>query len=182
MKRFAIAAILAASAAFALAAPGSEREGFGLGFSIGDRGGDFSLGLDATSPRFASGLLALKAGGELLFKEGVPAAESAELWKPYYLARLGVLLMARTEESFRLYGEFGGGCVFPTDELYAEPELMPAIYGIFGFELPVAEDSGGSYFIEMGSTGVFAEGADRMTGAPGLSQGFAARVGFRWTF
>jgi len=182
MKRIAFALILAASAACALVASEPDHGGLGLGFSVGDRGDDFSLGIEVTSPRFVSGLLALRAGGELLYKEGILTAGTEEIWQPYYLGRLGLLLMGRTAPPFRLYGEFGGACLFPTDRLCADPKPIPAIYGHFGFELPVADDSGGCYFIELGSTGVFGEGADLMTGAPKLAGGFAARAGFRWTF
>lgn len=182
MKRIILAAALAAAAVIPSAAEAAGGDGLSLGYSVGERHGDFSLGVEATSPYFASGRLAVRAGGELLYKEGASAASGAETWEPYYLARLGAVLLGRSSGPFRLYGEFGGVCVLPTAGLYGDPAPLPGIYGHFGFELPVAEGSGGSYFIEMGSTGVFGPGADRMALSPSLANGFAARAGFRWAF
>jgi len=182
MKRFLFAIVIAAAACVVASAEGSEADGLGLGYSVGERGGDFSVGVEATSPCLLSGHLAFRAAGEVLWKEGVPLSSSEETWKPYYLARLGALVRARTEGPFRLYGEFGGACIFPIEELCASTTAIPAIYGLFGFELPVADGSPGCYFIELGSTGVFGAGADLMSGEPMLAHGFAARAGFRWFF
>lgn len=170
--------LLTVSVGFGTAA--DTRDGFGLGFSVGERGGDFALGVEAVSPAVLNGFLGFKAGGEILWKEGIPVGETTETWQPYYAGRLGIHGFSAKSAPVRLYGEFGGiGLVGPGDPL---SELELGIYGLFGFEFFFYETSKAGYFIELGSTGMFGAADEGMIGSPLLATGFSASAGLRVRF
>jgi hypothetical protein len=172
----------AEAGAAATAADRDRPNGLALGFSVGDRHGDFSLGAEAMSPWFFNDIFALKAGAELLWKEGRPTGAAASTWTPYYLARLGLLAGSASDATTRLYGEFGGLVLVPTAGLSAATEPRAGIYGNFGLEFALAPASHGAYFLELGSTGTFGAAADKLQAAPLIANGFAVRAGFRWRF
>ncbi len=167
------AAVLAAAGAYAESGRGRTT----LGFSVGERGGDFSLGLEAASPTFWNGFLGLRAGAEVLWKEAVPVGETEAEWRPYSLYRLGVQATGADLESVRLYGEFGGVAILPPEESMGDMKF--GIYGLWGFEFFWSPESRGCYFVELGSTGTFGATDEGALTAPLLANGFAARAGLR---
>jgi hypothetical protein len=181
MKRIPLAAALVAAACCAWGQD-SKPFGAGLGFSVGGRGGDLSLGLEATSPFLLGGRAALRAAGEVLLMEGVLKGESAAAVEDYYIGRLGIAVGSNRSALTRLYGEFDGLVLLATEHLAGSAAPRYGISGVFGFELGLGEAVPGCYFVEMGSTSTFGASADRLLGEPLIAQGFSARAGFRWRF
>jgi hypothetical protein len=175
-KILAVAFLLAAAMAIgAYANEGRDRAAFG--FSVGERAGDFSLGLEAASPTVLNGFLGLRAGAEILWKEAVAIGDTTEDWRPYPLYRLGVQATGGELKDMRLYGELGGVAIVPPDETFGE--LRFGIYGIWGFEFFIPDFQRLCYFIELGGTGTFGAADELAIGEPLLANGFAARAGLR---
>jgi hypothetical protein len=178
MKRFFpfFAAIFLIASGFAMGTAAQDANGLDFGFSVGDRHGDFSLGLEAGSPRFLGDFLKARIGAEILWKEGISGGET--LWRSYYLARLGLAGYAASNDFARLYGEFGGVAAQLPSSASFDPRF--GIYGLFGFEFAFAKGSPGCYFIELGSTGAFGFTDPGFDNSPIVANGFSARAGFRW--
>lgn len=168
-----VAAALAASGAYAEGGRGRTA----LGISVGERGGDFSLGLEVASPTFLNDFLGLRAGAEALWKEAVPVGETEEDWRPYSLYRLGVQATGADLEVIRLYGELGGVALLPPEGSVGDVKF--GVYGLWGFEFFWSPQSRGCYFVELGSTGTFGAADEGSIAEPFLANGFAARAGLR---
>jgi hypothetical protein len=168
-------------AAAAIAAAGAYAEGRrdspAFGVSVGERAGDFSLGLEAASPTFLEGFLGLRAGAEVLWKEAVSRDETEAEWRPYSLYRLGVQATGADLKDIRLYGEFGGAALIPPEESIGETRF--GIYGVWGFEFFIPDFQRLCYFIELGATGTFGAADEGAIGEPYLANGFSARAGLR---
>jgi hypothetical protein len=155
-----------------------EGQGLGLGFSVGDRHGDLSLGLEMESPSLVQGHMGFRLAAEWLLVEGSKAGSTT--MHPYYLARLGLVINASNTPLQRLYGEFGALVIQAPGLATLDPCL--GIYGLFGFDFRFGPGSPGSYFIELGSSGSFGAVDSGLDNSPTLATGFSARAGFRWRF
>ena len=157
---------------------GAEGRGPALGTFIGERGGDFLVGAEVSSPAFMKGVLSVKAGGETVWKEGRKAS-AEESWHPYPLVSLGLEVRGVENDYFSLYGMIGAAAVIPT--VLTGSEWYFGGYGGFGFEFHFSAERNGSYYIEAGSTGTGARAPD-LDGKPLLSNGLLLKAGFRWNF
>jgi hypothetical protein len=162
--------------------------GPGLGVTVGEPGGDWTVGLDLTSPYLriptvmGSGFLAFRAGADVALKQGIPLGGTTESWQgpAYYAVRAGLLGGgAWPNNYFRLYGEVGGVAVFPTSSVASS--LIPrfGFYGKFGVEFFQDEKKQHCLFIEVGEQLVFGAGADNLVGAPSMGHGPTVTAGYR---
>ena len=162
--------------------------GPGFGLSVGERGGDWTLGLDVTSPyirikgALGDGFLAFRAGGDVTLMEGIPLGNTTMAWEApaYVTARLGLIGGGRwPNDYFRLYGEVGGVALFPTSAVALSLDPRFGLYANFGVEFFQDETKQHCLFIEIGEQLVFGVGADNFIGSPSMGQGPTVTAGYR---
>ena len=149
----------------------------GAGFHLNQYQNDFGLGLNLTSPYFASNRIALRLRGNVMFHQHPKDNETT--WSPYSNVSLGLIGVGGIGGEFvRLYGEGGIIGLFPSSEFSAETFVFGG-YGLFGFEFYM--DYGINYYIEIGGIGTGAN-ADKILTSPIYSNGLLISVGFRFHF
>ncbi|MBN1797491.1 MAG: hypothetical protein JW822_02875 [Spirochaetales bacterium] len=162
----------------------SAQKGNNLSFSyeIGRLDNDFYIGGTVTSPYFIYNAVAVRAGGGLVFRPGVPDGQSSEEWYTYALGKVGLVGANLINEFIRAYGEGGLLFVFPNQE-FSSTEFQFGGYGLWGFEFFMSgiTNSWVSYYIELGGIGTGAI-ADKMTAHPLYLNGFFTQVGIKIYF
>ncbi len=149
-----------------------------LGFHLKQNQHDFGIGLNITSPYFASQRVAVRLKGNLMWNQYLNN-DDVTVWSPYSNLSLGVVGVGGELADFiRLYGEGGVVLLFPSDEFSTQNTRFGG-YGLFGFEFFMAHNN--SYFIEIGGIGTGAV-ADKVVGKPIYSNGMLINVGFRYQF
>jgi hypothetical protein len=158
--------------------------GLGLGYSIGERGGDWAVGINATSPYVQitkTFFWTVRASGDVLLKEGVPVGDNVETRKPYFTARLGSVEAIVPNNFMRLYAEVGGLGVFPNSNVASSTNPSFGAYGHFGGEVFITSAKHASIFCEIGDELTFnAAGADKFQGSPTLATGPSVASGVRF--
>jgi hypothetical protein len=148
-----------------------------LGYQLSSLGGDFGAGLQITSPFFAHKKVAYRLAYNLQFLHHQTKTDTFSVWTTYHNVRFGVVAISgNIGTNIRGYGEGGLVALFPNADFSSE-NFQIGGYGHFGLEF-IFNESATTYFIELGGIGTGAV-ADRSTGNPVYSNGFAASVGFR---
>lgn len=150
-----------------------------LGYVLSDKAGNFGIGLEITSPSLLDGFLSFRAESELEWLSGAIFMSDENIsWEMYSSHKIGVVGTGGfAAEIIKLYGEFGGICVIPNSRI-SNDNYQLGIYGLFGFDFFMKPGAFISYFIETGSTGVFA-GADKLAGSPAYLNGWTTSTGIR---
>lgn len=149
--------------------------GIGIGYQLVQYQDDFGFGLNFTSPHFLSKHVAVRLKSNLMYHQGVEN-QSYE-WIPYGNISLGIVgVGGKVNEDIRLYGEGGVLAIFPSERM-STSEMMPAGYGLFGFEFFYKHY--GNYFIEIGGIGSRAR-ANNLPSQPIFSNGMSLSTGFRF--
>jgi hypothetical protein len=150
---------------------------FSIGYNLNQLGKDFGVGFNVNSP-YIKGIFAIKSAMSFQWVE--TADENGATWLPYQNIRLGIASSGGTGcECLRLYGEGGAAMLILDPKISSQPTAFGG-YGVFGFEffLGGRENSGMSFFAELGGMGVGAK-AEKLPGKPILSNGFVTSTGFR---
>lgn len=177
MKKTTIIIVLIFSA-FQIQAQESLNKNFGIGGQVGRHQNDFGIGLHMTSPYFASGKMAVRLRGNLVWNEH-PDRQGEATWTPYSNVSLGFVQSVGEINNFvRIYGEAGAIWLFPSTE-FSSQTIQFGGYGLFGFEFFF--DKHMNYFFEAGGVGTGAK-ADKIAGKPIYSNGFLINVGIRAQF
>lgn len=149
----------------------------GLGFQLNQFQEDFGMGVNVTSPYFASNRIAVRGRGNIMFHEHVENNET--VWTPYSNLSFGLIgVGGKAGDSIRLYGEGGIIFLFPSDKFSSEDSVFGG-YGLFGFEFYMAPKI--NYFIEIGGIGTGAK-AEILTNQPIYSNGLLISTGVRTHF
>jgi hypothetical protein len=186
-------AFLAMAIGMTICVPASSEEivipkGPALGISIGQRAGDFSVGLDVTSPFFIfKNRSAIRVGGDFRLKEGVLVGGTKSLMEPYFAARIGYVRGIPVNNCIRMFSEIGGMAVFPTNDLASSKNPHYGAYGHFGGEFVLDKNSNpfnksaGIYF-EIGGevNGSGKARFDKLNGIPIMGTGATACAGVRY--
>jgi len=147
-----------------------------LAMSVGQRGGDFSLGAQVVSPSFLDGLLTIFGDVDLQYTEGkVPGGVLK--WYPYLLTSIGLQVTAAQTEWMRLYASSSVLVFLPCTEVRSLWHVGG--YGGFGVELFFASGGRSSYYIEIGGAGTTAR-ADILIDEPYLGNGLTIKAGCRF--
>lgn len=150
----------------------------GIGFGLSEAADNLSLNLELSSPTFGRYNFQVRAESQLEYLSSF--RNDPDLgWKMFSSHRLGLAAgsLKTGNAPIRLYGEFGGLCILPPDELSGDAYHL-GIYALWGFEF-IIENSPVSYYLEAGSNALFAE-AEELTGSPDYYSGFTTRVGLRY--
>lgn len=148
---------------------------FGIGGQVGQHQNDFGIGLNMTSPYFATGKMAVRLKGNLIWNEHINS-NSETTWASYSNLSLGFVQSVGEINNFlRIYGEGGVIWLLPSDE-FSSKSIQLGGYGLFGFEFFF--DKHFNYFFEAGGVGTGAK-ADKIVGNPIYSNGFLINVGIR---
>jgi hypothetical protein len=160
----------------ALVPLGAADRPMALAMSIGQRGGDFSLGAEVLAPTLFDGLVALYGGVDLQYKAGRAQGGDQE-WYPYVLASVGLQITATQTDWLRLYASSALLVFVPSPEVGSLWHMGG--YGGFGVEFFFASEGGGSYYIEIGGTGTAAK-AIALAHKPYLGNGLTIKAGCRF--
>lgn len=159
--------------AFAQNRPADQNR-FAIGAGIQQQQNDFGLGINLTSPYFASGAVAIRAQAGVNWLDR--PVDGAGTWQPYMSNRLGIV--ARTaiiEDKVNVYGK-GGGVLLVPNSTFSSDGLKSGGYGLFGFELCLSPTL--VQYLEVGGIGTGAR-ADKLPGNPIYANGLHIGVGMR---
>lgn len=174
MKRLMIGLIVLWS--FALVPLGAADRPMALAMSVGQRGRDFSLGVEVASPSLFDGLVTIHVGADVQYKEGSVNGGDQQ-WYPYALISAGLQITAARTDWMRLYASSAVLVFVPSPEV-GSPWHMGG-YGGFGYEFYFASQGSGSYYLEIGGTGTTAK-ASALAHAPSLGNGLTIKAGCRF--
>ncbi len=161
---------------FALAPLSAADRPMTLAMSVGQRGGDFSLGAEVASPSLFDGMVAIHVGADVQYKAGSVNGGDQE-WYPYVLTSVGFQITAVQTDWMRLYASSAVLVFVPSPEV-GSPWHVGG-YGGFGFEFYFASRGSGSYYLEIGGAGTTAK-ASALAHAPYLSNGLTIKAGCRF--
>jgi hypothetical protein len=167
-------------------------KGPAIGFSMGQRAGDVSIGLDVTSPYFHFPIdpnirneSAFRISGDLRLKKGIPVGGTSDSMEPYYATRVGYVGGIRMNNCIRMFVEIGGMAVFPTNALANSTNPHFGAYGNLGGEFFLGKNlltkNVGLYF-EIGEevSGSGKARFDKLAGSPLMCLGPTACAGVRY--
>lgn len=160
----------------------AEESPLSMGYILSEKAGNFGIGLEVSSPSIFDGFLSIRLESQLEWLSSQMFVSNSDLsWEMYSSHKLGIVGTGGfAGDIIKLYGEFGGLCVLPNTGVSAD-EYQLGIYGLFGFEFFMEKNSFISYFIECGTTGLFA-GADKLTDNPDYLSGWSTFTGIRLYF
>ncbi len=167
-------AVAAASPAFAQAEP--ENESASVGYELDRFQNEFGVGINATTPYFLNGSLAVQVAAVHAWYSGIVGTD--ETWVGYNTYKLGVVGSHRVTTHVRTYGVGGIALVAPNKDV-SRKKTVSGGYGGFGFEF--LNNPNLTYFIELGGIGTGLR-ADKLPGKPIYSNGFLETVGMRVYF
>jgi hypothetical protein len=163
-----------------LAPSAADRAGFTVGLHLTEVGQRYGIGLNAASPSFAGGALALRASATMHYYELPPSSETPLEWSPFGQFRLGLVNYAQVCDcGLRVYGETGPLALLPNSD-FSSAGLQVGWYGLFGAELMMSRNS--LFFFEMGGQGASNRAADILPGGGSYGNGFIAAAGYRLQF
>ncbi len=149
-----------------------------LGFQLKQNQRDFGIGINLTSPYFASQRVAVRLKANIMWGQ-YPDNQDVTTWMPYSNLSLGVVgVGGEMANMIRLYGEGGVVVLFPSNG-FSEKSTVFGGYGLFGFEFVTGSHV--NYFIEIGGIGTGAV-ADKIAEKPVYSNGMIINTGFRVYF
>ncbi|TAE47411.1 MAG: hypothetical protein EAZ89_17965 [Bacteroidetes bacterium] len=171
---------LMAAPALSVAQQSGDRPGLTLGLHLNETGQHYGLGLNASTPSFARGNLALRASGTMQYYEVPATTESAMEWSRFAQVRLGLVSYAPVCAcGIRAYGETGPLAIRPHTS-FSNGNWQMGWYGLFGAEFLMSSSS--LFFFEMGGQGASNKNAGIPAGYQSFGNGFMASAGFRLQF
>ncbi len=174
MKRVTIGLVLLW--VIALVPLGAADRSMALAMSIGQRGGDFSLGAEVMAPPLFDGLVTIYGGVDLQYKAGMVQGGEQE-WYPYVLTSVGLQITAAQHDWMRLYARSALLVFVPSPEVGSLWHVGG--YGGFGVEFFFASEGSGSYYFEIGGAGTTAK-AIALAHKPYLGNGLTIKAGCRF--
>lgn len=147
-----------------------------LAMSVGQRGGDFSLGAEVMTPQFFNGLVNIYGGVDVQYKAGKIQGGDQE-WYPYVLTSVGLQVTADQTDRRRLYASSALLVFAPSSKVGSSWHMGG--YGGFGVEFFFASGRGCSYYIEIGGAGTIAK-ASNLVDKPYLGNGLTIKAGCRF--
>lgn len=153
----------------------ADQQKFAIGAGIQRQQNDFGVGINLTSPYFASGAIAVRAQAAINWLDA--DVDEGDSWQPYMSNRLGVVARkAVIADKVNVYGEAGALLLLP-HESFSDTELRSGGYGLFGFELCLSPSL--VQYLEVGGMGTGAK-AEKLPGSPIYANGLHIGVGMRY--
>lgn len=158
----------------------AKAPGMTVGMQLTEVGQNYGVGLNASSPTFASGVLAVRATATMHYYE-IPGTSEAEMvWSRFGQFRLGMVSNSPVCAcGVRVYGETGPVAVRP-NSAFSNGNWQVGWYGLFGAEFELSRNS--LFFFEMGGQGVTSENTGIRLGGASFGNGFIASAGYRIQF
>ena len=159
-----------------------NHEIFGLGFSIGQRGGMKSAGLDVTSPsiKILNAGTALRIGADYQLIESTINGETLISGTGVYSVRGGFLVFRKIQDYIKVYVETGSMYICNSEKLTSPTTPLLGWYGHTGVELFFSRQS--AFFAEIGTADMLTGKATRFAGNPTVYTGLTCSSGGRLYF